>query len=176
MGTKKTTSSKKALKALTLSSPWVSYHNMVAAFFKGDSEIVVGDVNKAKDGVYKFVIKSDNKDKIAALNKILIKDITMGNVTLQIRPQSRRVSDGKVTLKDFEVAFTGNKYYKNIQTIAKGLFPEMSYIMMSAEPVQFYNDQLDDYYGNKTMVVRDIMDIICVKLDNVYFSTELIEK
>jgi hypothetical protein len=26
------------------------------------------------------------------------------------------------------------------------------------------------------MVVRDIMDIICVKLENVYFSTELIEK
>jgi hypothetical protein len=100
----------------------------------------------------------------------------MGNVTLQIRPQSRRVSDGKVTLKDFEVAFSGNKYYKNIKTVAKGLFPEMSYIMMGAEPVQFYNDQLDDYYGNKTMVVRDIMDIICVKLENVYFSTELIEK
>jgi hypothetical protein len=176
MDTKKTTSSKKRFKAtLTLSTPYISHYNMVAAFFKGDEEVVVGYTKIKQHKGYEFFIKSDNKDKIAALNKILVKDEIMENL-IQVRPRRIKLSDSKITLKDFEVALSGNKYYKNIHTVVKGSSPEISYIMMSAEPVQFYNDQLDDYYGNKTMVVRDIMDIICVKLENVYFSTELIEK
>ena len=145
-----------------LSAPWVTYFKMVYNVLSGDPEISMPrSISDEGDGVYSFYIESPNATKIIALSKVLKNEVEMGNITIKV--QYRCTDDAyiellneQITVKDYEDAFTGNKYFVKIvqEPAPVGSF---DYAVFSRDIITFFNDDMTDYHANAHYIVADII-------------------
>lgn len=70
---------------MKLEAPWYTYHKKVKALFERDSDISVGEIHASDYFDYAFDIEVKDSDKFVALDRVLPKSVTFGNVELGIK-------------------------------------------------------------------------------------------
>lgn len=140
---------------LKLSPPWITYVNMLEAMFDGDPQIAF-NVDGSKPAV---TIACNNGLKNAALLLVLPSEKIFGNVKLTIN------IDGPVANKLFtspkelmETLFEKNPAFACcVVPAAEGyFFVDFTYVIFKNCVVQFFNDNLDDAYGNVSTLYQNI--------------------
>ena len=145
-----------------LSAPWQTIQHEIFHLLEPDKEVTVSEVSECDNGVYSVDISSKNGKKIAALEKVIKNSFNLGNVQLVINFIHER-EDDDVTVQDYIDAFEGNSNFVTVEETSKGLFQNLVYVIFAKEILQFFNDQLDDVYGNKNIIVADAANDVCNK-------------
>ena len=150
---------------VNLSAPWITYKNELCALFANDPDISIMYDDEEKR-IKLFVAK---RAKAEALERILNTEKTFGNVTLQISVIPPNEEDYDI-LEDFEEAFQNNYDFRQVLPVETPLGTHR-YVGFDKRVVQFFNDQLDDPYGNRSMLLQDIAkDVFKENLSVHYFT------
>ena len=161
---------------LKLSPPWVTYLNELTEMFKHDSEISVRYDN-VMPAIYLDVT---NPEKAAALSYLLPDITNFGNVDVFLfieGEMSDRAFPDKTEL--FDILFEKNPIYSFSYTVHDVFTNPIVYVVFKNRVVQFFNDNLNDIYGNVSTLYEDIAnDIFSQKeqLSGVCFCTDVEEK
>lgn len=155
----------KNMEKLNLSAPWVTFVNELNALFEFDADVTI-DYDKEENHVRLYV---EGVTKADALTELLPPEKKFGNVTLKISVIPANHAIDKVSL--IEKAMDGNGVLREVIEAQRpgGSF---KYLMFDHEVAQFYNDQLDDPVGNKTMLYADIAKDVFGELDGAFYCTE----
>jgi len=141
---------------LTLEAPWENFNKKVKALFAGDPDITVGDVYETDgDTDFAFDIEVKKHDKYIALDRLLPGIKVYGNVTLGIvlYDEENTATD---TLGLFNTLFAGNPIVSDFKTRKDPAGVDWNYVLFAPEVVQFFDDDIGDYYGNWTGLAEDI--------------------
>lgn len=150
---------------LNLSAPWITFVHELNALFEFDPDVTI-DYDKENNHVKLYV---EGVSKADALTALLPLEKRFGNVCLKITVIPANNAINKVSL--IKKALDNNCVLKDVIESQR---PDGSfkYLMFDKEIAQFYNDQLDDPVGNKTMLYADIAKDIFGDLDGAFYCTE----
>lgn len=162
-------------KATKLSPPWNTIKSMFTAMFAGDDEIIVKDMIK-KDDTYLLIIETPSATKADALVKVLKNKYDFGNVTLKIEYDVTN-KGGKVesynqndTYDVYLEALASTPAVVDIKRVENFVGDEFVVVEFAKEVVQFYNDDLTDFYGNWNGTYVDVAKEIFKTKSNVLFT------
>lgn len=154
-----------------LSPPWYVYHRKVQAMFGKDPEVHIKDMSDIGNGNYSYMILVSNKEKAKAIKTILPQNFKIGNVTITVTilgPDENDIeSSNKSDVEIYETAFSGNPIFEKTIVRTIGSF-EMCYCIFKKEVIQFWNDDLSDYYGNYNGLASEIAKEIFNQSDIQY--------
>ncbi len=154
-------------------SPWMVFYREIDAMFKRDPEVQVVYDEDAQ--VIKLFV--DNTSKADALAQILPDEKEFGNVTVQIVviPSNNLLQSSQDDL--FRRALYYNDAVTSIET-TKDIpgFPCLTYVIFAKEVVQYFTDNLGDYYGITSTLYQDIAKDIFVNTEGVYFCTDVAKR
>ena len=142
---------------LKISPPWVTYINELMALFREDPEINIKYDNNARR-VKLFV---NNEEKAQALYAILPYFKCFGNTELDIQvvpPNADRCYIGlyRGAKEVYEIAFKRNPVLSFVHEV-NGIFSNtITYVVFKNKVVQFFNDNLNDVYGNISTLYQEI--------------------
>ena len=188
---------------LKISPPWITYVNKLNALFCEDPDIkIVYDNNKITVRLY-----VNDGEKAEALYRLLPENKIFGNVILQIYVIPSNKEDFKSldvknlpevdpfvmekylegnsilhnasTLTLFNTAFEGNPVYAFGYPVEGILSNTITYIVFKNCVVQFFNDNLNDLYGNISTLYQDIAADVFKKDDEVqgvFYCTDVEHK
>lgn len=142
---------------LKLSPPWCTYINELIALFGEDPEINIKYDNWTQE--IKFFV--NNEEKANALYTLLPFRKHFGNIelTINIIP-SNGDKCSFISCKNakmvYETAFKGNPVFSFAHEV-NGIFSNtITYIVFKNKVVQFFNDNLNDVYGNISTLYQEI--------------------
>lgn len=150
-----------------LSPPWVTFANEMKAMFKYDDTVrVVFDQVNMKLRLY-----VESAVKAEALEQLLVKQAVFGNVTVDVEVIPGNASSDKY-VNLYATAFESNPAL--IDTVYADSTPLGSfvYIIWSGKAVQFFDDNLGDYQGKKTMLMEEIARDVLAEQPHTYHCTE----
>lgn len=170
---------------LKLSPPWVLYYKKLSALFDKDNTIrIIFDEDNMEIKIY-----STWERKIKALSFLLPEVISFGDVELKItivpanvENNNYRIEKKKFSTEDIttcQVAidtlfdpneYCGNKHVKDIANIDTPC-GKFLYVIFKKEVIQYYEDNLSDFYGNKSTLCEDIAREIFKDTTGVFFCT-----
>lgn len=157
-----------------LQAPWVTYRNFFAAMFKDDPEVTVGNVEDDEAGEgYVVLVMVHNYEKFLAMKDVVVQKVVLGNVTLTFDLQCD-VDDEVDKESDFDKikkVFQGNRIVKDFKEITDPAGAKHDYVLFWPEVVQFWNDDLSDFYGNWNGLAEDIARALFKVRANVNFCT-----
>lgn len=149
-----------------LAPPWVTWGNEVKALFAQDKEVkVVLDWEEMTVRLY-----VETQEKADALTAMLPETKEFGNVTVSVSViPGNKVGD---KFRDpYKTAFDGNELY--VETVnADCPLGSFTYVIWKAEILQFFNDNLADVCGNKSMLAESAARDVLAEKHNVYHCTE----
>jgi len=156
-----------------LSPPWVIFYREVAALFKYDAEVhVVYD--EAENHIKLYV---DDPDKAEALTRLMPTSKSFGNITVKISVVPANASEIDLSAASveelFDVAFDGNGAYAFSKSITGIYAPNLTYIVWRKQVVQYWTDDLGDYYGQTSTLYQNIAKDIFGETEGVFFSTDI---
>ena len=157
----------------TLSPPWVTYYHEIEAFFAEDPEVRIVYFPDEQD----IRLYVDNSEKAAALENLLPSEKVFGGVCLHITivPANGELVTATPTVLDIAAAFEGNYAVEFCKAI-EGIYSNpMYYIIFKKKVVQYYTDDLGDYYGMRSTLYQDIANEIFVPVQGVYYCTSTAE-
>ena len=161
---------------LQLSPPWNQYYSSIKALFDEDPDLLIGDLVESEDGGYEFDIASGNAIKLAALQRLIKNVVQFGNVDLVINFVYE--DDGKdYSSAIAKAAFDGNPHVRAIATHLQPVTQEPDYaaVIFQKEVIQFYNDDISDYYSHCSTLAADIANLVVNRdlndVKNIHFST-----
>lgn len=169
------------VERLKLSPPWVTYVNELMALFGEDPDIkIVYDEKLVKVKLY--VAKTE---KATALDYLLPREFHCGSVYLTVSViypnEEKDVNLAQATVKElFDTAFDGNPVYSFSRSVNCLFSNTITYVVFKNKVVQFFNDNLNDIYGNLTTLYEDIAMDIFVDYDGegpqgVFYCTDIPE-
>ncbi len=142
-----------------LSPPWYAYHRKVQAMFGRDPEVHVKDLAEIGECRYSYMILISDKEKAKAIKAILPQNVKMGNIEIDLAILGPDEDDidplDKSDSEIYETAFSENPIFEKTAVRSFGPF-ETSYCIFKKEVIQFWNDDLYDYYGNYSRLASDI--------------------
>lgn len=148
---------------LKLAPPWITFYHEVECMFAKDPAVnVVYDEDKNELKLY-----VEGSLKADALARLIPDHVDFGNVRMIITVIP---ANDTTDLELLQVAFAGNdilKYTKSVQTPVG----PMDHVVFKKEIAQFYNDEMQDLNGVKSMLYADIARDI-FKHANVCFNTD----
>ena len=152
-----------------LSAPWDEFYSEVNELFKYDEEVRVVFFEEQK----KIILYVDNPAKAEALHKLLPQKKEWGKVVLLIEViPSNKEKKTELTRSIWSVAFEGNTAVSFIYTI-DGIFSNpLTYVVFVNEVVQYFNDNLGDINGNRSMLYEDIARDVFEHVDTTFFCTD----
>lgn len=154
---------------LKISAPWVTFYNEMEAFFKEDPEVhVVYD-----EETYAVELYVDNAAKASALEQVLVKEKTFGNITqtVTVIPANSMGAPTKEFL--FKNALDRNPALSYIQTV-NGIFMNgLTYVVFINKVVQYWNDDIGDVNGLCSTLYQDIAADIFKDRPGVFFCTDV---
>lgn len=158
---------------LKLSPPWVTFVNEIKALFEQDPQVrVVYDNDDVEVKLY-----VDGSEKAEAISRILPTSKLFGAVTLNITviPSNQMTNNlGKSTLGIiFDTAFDGNPVYSFSKSIDSIFSNVLTYVVFKNEVVQFFNDNLNDIYGNVSTLYQEIACDVFDVGGSVFFCTDI---
>lgn len=156
--------------AMKMVSPWVEYYRKIETLFQQDNEIrVVYDEESNTISLY-----VNNDAKADALFQVLPMEKSWGNVSIRINvvPANgfRTAPSGT-----FETIFKGNPAVSFIKTVEGISSNSLTYIVFNKEVVQYFNDDLGDYYGQCSTLYQDLAKEIFGDHDGVFFCTATVK-
>lgn len=155
-------------------SPWYEFRKKVNALFERDPDIIVGEICENRDGQtnYNMDIEVRNHAKFLALDQVLPKVKTFGNVTLGITLYDEQNNlKGDNGIDAFKTIFDGNPIVKDIR-IAQDLTGTMhGFVRFRPEVIQFFADNLSDYNGNWSGLAQDIARELFDDVAGIHFCT-----
>jgi len=141
-------------------APWYVFQKKVKALFDRDPEITVGEVFPVDndDTVdYGLIILVRNHDKYVALDRVMPKERSFGNVTLGIQlldeEKNNAVDDG---IALYTTLFKGNPVVKDIKDVSDFTGTRHGFVRFRPEVIQFFHDDISDYNGNWSGLAQDI--------------------
>ena len=162
---------------LKLSPPWCQRYSQIAALFKYDPEVhVIYD-----EDTYELKLYVDDDDKAAALTILLPEEYEFGNVKLKVHVVPANGADADSVIDEdtpvdelYEAAFSGNGAFAFAKTI-RGvmLIDGITYVVFNKQVVQYYTDNLSDYFGNCSTLYQDIAKDVFGERQNLYYSTNI---
>lgn len=157
---------------LKLSSPWVIYYRQIEAMFKTDPLVhVIFD-----EEAYHIKVYVDEAEKAEALSILLREEQVFGNVTLKISvipPNNEEYTENfQSPAEIYDAAFDTNDAYSFSREVLTPFGAALTYIIFRKQVVQYFTDNLADYYGLSSTLYQDIAEGIFNPLDNVYFCTD----
>lgn len=134
---------------MNMSSPWATFVSEMQALFEGDPDVRIEYLDDEK----RIKVYVEKDEKAEALKELLPPEKEFGNVVVEIDviPANK-----KKTIADImEQAFLGNPALDSIARV-DSMIGRIDYVVFKKEVVQFYNDNLSDVNGNKSMLYEDI--------------------
>lgn len=158
-----------------LQSPWVTTYNKIRVLLNRDSDLTISRLSGDDNGVYTFTVSSTNAPKIIALEKIIKNEFVFGNVTLKIQFLVENPEKDGITVDDFKNAFNGNNIISKIETVKNPVGVPQTFVMFGREVIQFYNDDISDFYGNFNGLGEDIAREIFNPVDaSISYCTDIV--
>lgn len=150
----------------SLLQPWVTYYNKLRAMFAGDPDIELSMEE------YTIYLKVKSLEKTTALKKLLYDTIEMGSVVVKViiyfkspEPDIREV---------YEQAFKDNPVFIGFKTKASSETDnpkfKIDYCIFKKEVIQFFNDEVNDFFGNYNGLMSDIAIEVMQKKYHVGYS------
>ena len=159
---------KDEVKFLKYSAPWYIFYQQVNALFAQDPEVEVKFIKETNE----LHIYVEATRKFDAICMLFPEEKTFGNVTIKIKVHL--ANEGERTWSDiFADAFDGNPIFEftKHQETALGT---IDYVVFSKDVVQYYSDNLFDYYGFTSTLAQDIAEeIFDTGDDTVSFCTSV---
>lgn len=142
---------------LALEAPWQTFVKQIKALFDGDPDIKVSDIYEPEDGFtdYSFAIMVRNHEKFVALDRLMVRTRTFGDVMLGVDLFDEENAEVDVAGL-FKTLFNGNPNVDSIQTRTDPAGVNWHYVLFKPEVVQFFDDDLNDYNGNWNGLAEDI--------------------
>ena len=155
-----------------LQSPWIILHKGIYNLLSQDPDITVApNMIDAGNGVYETHISSSNYEKLTALKKILINETKMGNITARLVFDYAAPTDD-IEVEDWRTAFEGNPLFKDIVPVSTPTGSEVDYVLFSRDILTYYVDDLSDLYGNKHIIVADLVNQVANETIGINICTE----
>lgn len=151
---------------LNLSAPWITYVSELKVLFKYDPDVQIEYDQEDKE--VKLYVQSATKAD--ALTQLLAGEVVFGNETLKVTVIPANEDTDKLSL--MRKALDGNPVFKEIVE-AQRPGATFKYAMFTNDVAQFYNDQMDDPVGYKTMLYADVAKDVFGDIDGTFYSTEL---
>lgn len=161
---------------LKLSPPWVTYVNMVNAMFGYDPDV---EIDYNNDGPT-LIVTVKNSDKAAAVSKLIPQFKKFGNIVLEIILSTPN-GISNMAFKDnnalFTTAFTRNPIFAFCYSVTDIFANPITYVVFKNRVAQFFNDNLNDIYGNLSTLHQNIAEEIFAdaNLYGVYYCTDVEE-
>ncbi len=162
------------MKLVSIEAPWYEYQKKMNALFDRDPKISVGEVYKCEDGNvdYAFDIEVSDHEKFVALERVLPKTVTFGNVILGIVLFDEENDAVDTGIEIFEKIFEGNPIVKDIQEVLDFSGTRHGFVRFKPEVVQFFHDDISDYNGNWSGLAQDIArEVFKDDFHGVHFCT-----
>lgn len=155
-------------KTMKLATPWSTYFSEVKALFAKDPTVGVEYV----DDPLAIKIYVGDPEKADALTKILPAEKKFGNETMKVIVILANINaESNESL--FRKAFKGNPAFKDVVTVTGDFSFNATYVVFAGDVVQFYNDELNDLNGMKTMLYQDIArDVFDSSVLTAFYCTE----
>ena len=158
-----------------IEAPWYTFQKKVNALFERDEDISVGDIVELENGKtdYCMDIEIRNHEKFLALDRILPKVKTFGNVTLGIILYDEENGlNGEDRIELYKKVFAGNPIVKDIRGMEDFTGTLHGYIRFEPEVIQFQDDNLADYNGNWSGLAQDIAaEVFDQEIAGIHFCT-----
>jgi hypothetical protein len=133
-----------------LSPPMWTVHRQISALFGKDVEINIKEPVETDAGV-DFIIIVSNNAKAQAIKALLKNSFDCGvhvNVYVYGADENTEVKASDIgDIKTVENAFAGNPIFFGIKDVSSA-GRTMAYCIFKKEVIQFWNDDLSDFYGN----------------------------
>ncbi len=172
---------------LKLSPPWVLYYKKLSALFDEDKTIkIIFDEDNMEIKIYSYL-----EEKFKALSFLLPNNVSFGDVNLKITVVPYNMEDDSLTLntviKKFKTedivtcqaavkilfepdTVIGNQHVKNLEFVLTP-YGEFLYVIFRKEVIQYYEDNLSDFYGNCSTLCETIAKEIFKDITGVFFCT-----
>jgi len=159
-----------------LSPPWITYLSEITALFENDPEVTIEYDND--DYTLKLFVASP--DKAEALYFLLPEEVDFGNVILEVIvvPPNGEWGDRAEKIDYdtiFNNAFKNNPVYAFCKTFTGPFSFNATYVVFKNRVVQFYNDNLNDIYGNMSTLYQEIASDVFKDFYGVYYCTDVEE-
>ena len=154
-------------EVVKLSPPWITYYRELEQLFDGDAEVTV-KFDEDRKAIKLYV---NNTDKADALTKLLKPYQEFGNVTVSIEVYPSNMEE-KTPIELMEIAFKGNKSLSKIKSVTDVFGNKINYVAFQVKVAQFYDDNLGDINGNKSMLYQDIAEDVFKEHDGIFFCTD----
>ena len=159
----------------TIEAPWFTFQKKVKALFERDKDIIVGEVIESDDGKtdYLFDIEVRSHEKFLALDRVLPKVKTFGNVTLGIVLYDEENTVGEEDrIALYQTIFDGNPIVKDIKDVTDFTGTRHGFVRFRPEVIQFPDDNIGDYDGNWSGLAQDIAaEVFDQELAGIHFCT-----
>lgn len=162
---------------LKLSPPWITYVSEVNALFQNDPDVnVVYDNDNLEVKLY-----VEKPYKAMAIDALLPDEVEFGNITLCVtvipaNGDMPTVPEGTDNEALFNEAFDGNPVYAFCKVVT-GMFAfNTTYVVFKNRVVQFFNDNLNDIYGNVSTLYQEIASDVFKDITGVNYCTDIEER
>ncbi|XP_068724458.1 uncharacterized protein [Montipora capricornis] len=160
---------------VNLSPPWFTLQKKFKYTFGEDPAVHVGDLDTSREPVMFIPIVVDDKMKGESLRTLIRPSFPMGNIKVitNVTDSKRNpwkainITTNKQLQDVVEAAFKGNPLFvkAEIKEIAPNYTPVG--LIMTKTVVQFFNDDLSDFYSNFNGVTAQVMsDLILQDFKN----------
>ena len=163
-----------------IEAPWYTFQKKVNALFERDNDISVGDVVELAGGKtsYCMDIEIRNHEKYLALDRLLPKVKTFGNVTLGIfLYDEENGSDVETRSELYKKVFDGNPIVRDIKDVVDFTGTPHAFVRFQPEVIQFLDDNLADYNGNWSGLAQDIAaEVFDQEMAGIHFCTAPVDE
>ena len=161
----------------TASAPWYTLHGMFQNTFGCDPQVTIGDLDTSK-APYRLPIIVDDEQKGTSLRTIIRQVFAIGNISVVTDVTNKKgeswqtiVIKDSTNLKDvFTSALTGNPLFVEsvvIPYVSGGFNFYNVAVIFTRSVVQFFNDDLSEYYHNYNGVTADVFaDLVKMEFAN----------
>ena len=162
---------------LRLSPPWYSYQRKVFALFGSDPQVKMRDLCQVDEANYRIDMLVCNGLKAQAIRALLPRTVQISGVTVTTRvlfPMEHcevRPSSQECDAQLLEDAFTGNPIFDRVGAHSSPFGgPQIGYCIFKKQVIQFWDDDLSNYYGLHTTLAENIARDV-LKPTTVQFCT-----
>ena len=151
---------------LRLSPPWDTLWNKFVFTFGCDPDVTVKELNTSQDTIYIIPIVVNDEKKGTALATVIRSKFPMGNITVLTSVENCKgdkwapinIQNEDETVAVLKAALTGNPLFVDavIRVLPMSAIKDV-FIIMTKSIVQFYNDDLSDYYGNFNGITAQVL-------------------
>jgi len=152
-------------KNVKLSPSWTTVEKKIRALFNGDEDITIKPMKRLADGNLELSLEGPDACKMIALSSIMKTKYNFGNFNLNLVFKTTNGKEvGPIEVDEwyddlygvYEDAFCSTPAVIDVKEVQDITPADIVVIEFKKEVVQFFNDDLTDYYGNWNGLYTDI--------------------